>query len=157
MLANLMHALSGQEFGERTPYKMEADVSVKQGGSGAGNIPPSLKTVAQTAAMEDAYPKQDYGYDYPTYEPKPTITAPAPVSDPYAYLFQGQGRPASVEKYIPTGGTTAATGMTYGQSNQPTFEQFLALQKQMEAQMGLQPMSEQEYLNMYQAQMQRTR
>ena len=82
-------------------------------------------------------------------------SAPAPMSDPYAYLFQGQGRPAPVEKYIPTGGTTAATGMTYGQSNLPTFQQFLAMQKQMEAQMGLQPMNEQEYLNMYQTQIQR--
>lgn len=39
MLANLAHALSGQEFGERTPYKMEADVSVKQGGNNVNTRP----------------------------------------------------------------------------------------------------------------------
>ena len=39
MLANLAHALSGQEFGERTPYKMKADVSVKQGGNNVNTRP----------------------------------------------------------------------------------------------------------------------
>lgn len=150
------------EKGQRTPYAAQtqqpaAQTPVGGGSQPAGLLRPRLRplSVSETAAMEDAYPVPDYMYDYPTYAPKPTTTAPASVSDPYSYLFQGQGRPAQGEKYTPTGGTTAATGMTYGQTNQPTFEQFLTMQKQMEAQMGLQPMSEQEYLNMYQTQIQR--
>lgn len=157
-LANLIFG----EQGQRTPYAAQtqqpaAQTPVGGGSQPAGLLRPRLRplSVSETAAMEDAYPVPDYMYDYPTYAPKPTTTAPASVSDPYSYLFQGQGRPAQVEKYTPTGGTTAATGMTYVQTNQPTFEQFLTMQKQMEAQMNLQPMSEQEYLNMYQTQIQR--
>ena len=157
-LANLVFGQQGQ----RTPYAAQtqqpaAQTPVGGGSQPAGLLRPRLRplSVSETAAMEDAYPVPDYMYDYPTYAPKPTTTAPASVPDPYSYLFQRQGRPAQVEKYTPTGGTTAATGMTYGQTNQPTFEQFLTMQKQMEAQMNLQPMSEQEYLNMYQTQIQR--
>ena len=131
MLANLAHALSGQEFGERTPYKMKADVSVKQGGSGAGNIPPSPKTVAQTAAMEDAYPKQDYGYDYPTYEPKPTTAAPAPMSDPYAYLFQGQGQqPSNVPSAMTDAMTSAPQDFMLQMARQSVQSQFPTMPQQ---------------------------
>lgn len=53
MLANLMHALSGQEFGERTPYKMKADVVVKEGGG--GDRPEPKKITPMTFPMLDEY------------------------------------------------------------------------------------------------------
>lgn len=162
LLANLGHALSGQEFGERTPYeKIKAEASVK---STNGAVPEATRNAISSLRPMLRPETNPYGvgggFD---------VTAPPAMTNPYGVGggFEQTAPPASQP---PAPMAQAATGLTIpspafdpgvpemgvtAAPTQPSFEEFVAMQKQMEAQMGMQPMSEQEYQSMYQTQMQR--
>ncbi len=155
LLANLGHALSGQEFGERTPYeKVQAQAAIK---STNGAIPEATRN-ALSSIRPPARP-----------DGLTPVAQPAMVN-PMAEGYKGAATPMGPEDFAPYPAANnmppiaqAATGLTIPSppptagvsAGQPSFEEFVAMQKQMEAQMGMQPMSEQEYINMYQTQMQR--
>jgi len=149
LLANLGHALSGQDFGERTPYeKVQAQAAIK---STNGAIPEATRN-ALSSIRPPARP------DGLTPVAQPAIVNP--MAEGYKGAADFAPYPAANEMppiaQAATGLTIPSPPPTAGVSaGQPSFEEFVAMQKQMEAQMGMQPMSEQEYMNMYQTQMQR--
>ena len=101
-------------------------------------------SVAQTAAMEDAY-TPDYGYDYPTYA-QVSPTTSTPMSDPYAYLFEGQSTPQIAPQTSPI--MSALTQESFSPASDE-FKSFVNIQREMEAEMGFAPKTMEELVDMY--------
>jgi|14_taG_2_1085336.scaffolds.fasta_scaffold30659_1 hypothetical protein len=111
LMANLAHALSGQEFGERTPYeKIKAEASVKSTNGAVPEAtrnalsglrpmlrPDNLNVPGPVMAGHNAptpTPAQDYGYDYPAYAQNTPAAPPAPMAQAATGLTIPSAAPA---------------------------------------------------------------